>query len=395
VSLPNEFGSVSTGLVFEAPWVAEGSSRVVLGCSIDARWTNGTLGCQVKGACSETSITNLGHSDGNTDFRPVDDSSWSRIHLQKSWLDILTTYTQEKIPKQQNWNATTLESLLAGSRLVVDLLDPVRSQTDVWNEMIPGGLNRTITLEWILAALITDGLSREGSARIFNTTGPLSSWTILDYNKTGDFSNQLLFGGNPLQPPSAPNLTENRVSITITGYSYKASTLTDYLSIAVLFAHILFALSHIIELVITGRSSGCWDTVTELLALMQNSRPARNALRNTGAGIYELTTYAKVAAIRAVHPTDGNGTELPHIEVLFREDQEDPVELQELLENLKPLGSISSSHARTWSAGSSSAYLAATSGHERREYQGSLHSDLGRLTGEATTGYVRPEMLYG
>lgn len=261
--------------------------------------------------------------------------------------------------------------------------------------MNPEGLDRNITLEWILAALVTDGLSREGSARMFNTTGPLSSWAILDYNKTVDFSNQLLSGGNPLHTPSAPNLTENRVSIKITGYSYKASTLTDYLSMAVLFVHILFALSHILELVITGRSSGCWDTVTELLALMQNSRPTRNALRNTGAGIYELTTYAKVAVIRAVHPADGNGTDLPHTEVLFREDQAGPVELQELLENVKPFGSISSSHSKTWSAGSSSAYVAATTGYERREYQGSLHSELGRSTSETTAGLVQPNMLYG
>ena len=394
VPLPNKFGIVSTGLIFEAPWTAKGDSRVVLGCSIDARWTNGTIRCQANGHCSGPSITTLGPADGNTDFRPVNDSSWSHIYLQQSWLDVLTPYKQVETTQQRPWNATTLEKILAGSDLISGLSDRLRSQTEVWNELIPGGLNRTITLEWVLSALIANGLSREGSARAFDTTAPISSWTVSNYNKTADFGDQLLNGGHPLQRPSGANLTENRVSINITGYSYRASTLTDYLSMAVLFIHMLLAITHVIELLITHRSSGCWDTVTELLALMQNSRPARSALKNTCAGIKELKTYAQVAVIRAIYPANNHETELPYIELLFREDQQSPVELQDLLEET-PARSISSSHGKTSTVGSSNGYLSTTTGYGRENSQSAFHSDLRRSTVEATVELVRPNALYG
>lgn len=53
VFLSEQFGRVSTELLFEISWVDE-NSRVVLGCSIDARWANATILCadDVVGSCS-------------------------------------------------------------------------------------------------------------------------------------------------------------------------------------------------------------------------------------------------------------------------------------------------------------------------------------------------------
>ena len=397
VSLPEEFGTVSTGMIFEAPWTNNRSSRVVLGCSVDARWTNGSVKCDSKGACLTTGITNLGPAYGNSDFRPLDNTTWSPISLQRSWLNILTPYMQITTPEQQIWNATTLESILANAELVDGLTSLQTTQTNVWNKATPGALNRTITLEWIISAIVTDGLSRQGSTRVFNTTGPISTWTILDYNKTADFGNQLLRGGSPIQKPTIANVSKNRVFITITGYSYKAGNITDYLSIAVLFVHIVFALGHIIQLLVTGHSSGCWDTITELLALMHRSQPAPTTLKNTCAGIKELTTYAQVAVIRAIHQTNNNGTDAPHVEAVFLENPNMPIELRDLLEH-SPVRSVSPSHAKTWSGGASSTYLdATTTGYKSADSNNpfSVQRGRGRQMSDIRMEMVQANALYG
>ncbi|MCJ1353162.1 MAG: hypothetical protein MMC33_003147 [Icmadophila ericetorum] len=90
VSLPKKFGAVSTGLVLEAPWTANGESRVILGCSIDARWTTGDVASQDVGDSYVPSNfagnpTNLAATDDrHSEFRPKNDSSWIRIELQPS-----------------------------------------------------------------------------------------------------------------------------------------------------------------------------------------------------------------------------------------------------------------------------------------------------------------------
>lgn len=89
---------------------------------------------------------------------------------------------------------------------------------------------------------------------------------------------------------------------------------------------------------------------------MRNSRPAHSALKDSCAGIKELKTYAQIAVIRAIYPAQNRETKVSYVELLFREDQQSPIELQELLEE-PPARSISSSHGKMWSVGSSSAYL--------------------------------------
>ena len=69
-------------LFFGASQTANDDSRVELGYSIYARWTSGMTGCQIQGRCSGLSITDLGPADGYTNFQPVSDSTWSRIHLE-------------------------------------------------------------------------------------------------------------------------------------------------------------------------------------------------------------------------------------------------------------------------------------------------------------------------
>ncbi|MCJ1353161.1 MAG: hypothetical protein MMC33_003146 [Icmadophila ericetorum] len=258
-----------------------------------------------------------------------------------------------------------------------------------------GVLSQTETL----SALFADGLSREGSARVFNTNGPLSSWTIKDYNKTADFTDQLLKGGNPLEKPTVIDLTVERAAISITGYSYKASALTDYLSISILLIHILLALCHIIEMLITRQSSSCWDTVTELLALMQNSRPAPTALKNTCAGIMELGTFGKLAIIRATRP--GSSISLKqslHVEVLYREEEEESIEMQKLLGDSRSVGNSASSAPKPRDSLCIRLVSPSRSDHGRSHscHGSTLNGDDPFVTdSESTLERVQPNELYG
>ena len=117
--------------------------------------------------------------------------------------------------------------------------------------------------------------------------------------------------------------TTLRARITITGFCFKASVLSDYLSIALLLSHMFLALSHTTWLLGTGRSSSCWDSITELVALVQNSRPAPIVLKNTCAGIKRKHTFSIRARIRATAPITYETDERPnaeHVEVIFGPD---------------------------------------------------------------------------
>ena len=91
------------------------------------------------------------------------------------------------------------------------------------------------------------------------------------------------------------------------GYAYKASRATDYLSICVLLFHIIVALSHTIQVVLTRYSSASWDSAEELIVLAQVSRTDTKDLRHTSAGIKQLSTMALNTRIRASRSGVGGG----------------------------------------------------------------------------------------
>jgi hypothetical protein len=151
----------------------------------------------------------------------------------------------------------------------------------------------------------------------------VSEWSLLDYVPRPDFDSQVLGNEQALEKPFAPNITTFNWQLTIQGLSYRASFPTDYLSISVLLGHILLALGHTIWLLYRRQSSGCWDTITELVTLAQNSRPAHKVLKNTSTGIKYLGTFAKVGKIRVVREdnleNEHTTSPVPHIELVFRE----------------------------------------------------------------------------
>jgi hypothetical protein len=201
----------------------------------------------------------------------------------------------------------------------------LEASIEQWNGETPGAVNRTVALEWLLALVVTDALSRTGSEHILNTTGPVSSWTIRDYIHARDFQNELFRGGHALVRPNMdgqhPVATEAKLEITIGGFSYQATSLTDYLAIALLALHIVVSLSHVALLFRSGESSSAWASIAELLVLAQNSRPADVALRDANVGIGCAGTYAKMARVYTVTRWDADGRRegRANVELVFDE----------------------------------------------------------------------------
>lgn len=328
ITLPETFGAVSAGLVVVLPSGSNNDTRAVIGCSIDARWTDGsiitsdlrsfstssnlaanfkapvTLAPAIKGPPSAIGQPNY------SEFRPVILNPASRrISLQPDWL-YSSSAAGTASTSNSAWTANNLESFISGLSLADGLGQQTTNQVQFWNSEVHNAVNRTVALEWILALLTTDSLSRVGSEFALNSSGPTSTWTLKSYNKTSDFGSQLLKSrgvGTALQRPPVESVVEESIAITIGGYSYSATTLADYASIALLLIHIFLALCHMLYTVCyTSQSSSAWDTITELMVLMQNSRPANRKLRNTNAGILQAATYGAVGRLYATTTSNAN-----------------------------------------------------------------------------------------
>lgn len=90
-------------------------------------------------------------------------------------------------------------------------------------------------------------------------------------------------------------------------------TVTDHLSIGVLFSYILLALGHCAYLISRRQSFTAWERISELQTLAYNSRPS-SSLRNTSGGIEYNQTYGTLGKVRSRQNVNGNGD---HVEFIF------------------------------------------------------------------------------
>ncbi|KAF2111077.1 hypothetical protein BDV96DRAFT_634875 [Lophiotrema nucula] len=298
VHLPAAVGQTSAGLLIETPWNSQDDSRIVVGCSLDARWHHGSVdGTQGNTAVSGPDTQWGTKSELATPFRPLLGDDWVPIHLDDSWLSLLSPKATARNVDGTTTNLTTLETLLSNSALT-DNLTRLDNQISTWNTPVIGSSNRTIYLEWVTSLFIADGLSRWRTDKALNMTGPTSNWELLDYGKRDGFDDRLLDRKPSLRPPNNTAFVTFPARITINGLAYKAQSTTDYLAIAVLLTHMLLALIHTMWILSHRKSSSAWDSIGEMLALAYNSIPS-SALGNTSAGIRCLKTFGIVAAVRA------------------------------------------------------------------------------------------------
>ena len=223
--------------------------------------------------------------------------SWRRINITHDWFRALNFPLPNEIKDQNPPNTTSIEALILSLNL------PLNDSLVISR------------IEYAITTYFADALDRVGSWRILNITSPVynNSITLINCNKLPDFAARILLGKESFQRPQEPykSFTEFQMKQTISGYIYLAVTTTDFLALAVLFMHLLIALGHTVLILVTKRSSGCWDTLPELLALAQQSPPSKTALHNTATGIYKLGTSRQRTRLR-VSESDTEHVELQY-----------------------------------------------------------------------------------
>ena len=327
--LPREvFGPVSTGLLFEMPWLSgdnSTSSRVAVGCTIQAAWQNG-----VTTTTSETSYFAWFIENWQA-ISPSDNDTL--LELDLSWLKLLTPIAAESAPLntvESIINATGLSNffidcsspwgtILNSSGICVPNPSTEQKMTQFEQWSLDCNPAKLSLLENILATVVSDGLSRFNSILTFQPSAHLKDWGLIRPAASDDSWDTLPRGGAAFLPPDDPSkVFQLRTSFTLNGYAYYASSPTDYLAQVVVGVYALIAVIHVFwVLIVTRVSSGAWDTVLELVALCQNSPPT-DALRGTSAGIARMSTYKKLVRLRAVATSDESADE--RVALLFEDD---------------------------------------------------------------------------
>ncbi|KAI9807873.1 MAG: hypothetical protein M1825_005179 [Sarcosagium campestre] len=294
VSLPPEFGPVTTGIVVFGPSKDNSTARLGAGCSIDARWAEGiSWGVWefYDGACSSL-LKGAGLPSAenifNQDFKPSDSGDWRSISADPEWIQAVAPRINPNVGSSDDRSScTTLENFLNAADFNMD-----DRYADL-PEVMP-------YLEYMLSIFMTDVLSRVGHAKQWE--GDPDSL----YYFTADNGTQMKRFGDAVLEPHEPGFSYSKLSMSVrvNGYVMYARSAVELGAVAVLAAYLLIALTHTLSVLFWDkRTSGAWDTASELLALSQNSRPAPRALADTCAGVRHLGTLSQKARIVVVTGT--------------------------------------------------------------------------------------------
>lgn len=313
-------GTQTTGLFVELPWT--GKSRVGFGCAITGAWHNSTITSDRTANYDAWSavITGMEYTWHYPGLVENADSLQTNkfITLEDTWLELLTP----TIPSASNQSSamTTLEYILGKSgiadvisglrnnptlhwdhstnRCVYGLRDSDETDTQIWNSNDCGGGGEPAGkyVQLIVGSVVVDGLSRFGSHRASNidNSGELQ-WS---QQLPQTFNTSLLFRN---LPQSSSRFASQWLSVSVVGWAYYASQVSDYLALAVVCAYMALAGAHVFWLLYWKHwiSSGAWDSVTELLVLCKNSPPTvPSRLNNASAGIHRLGTFGTIVKVR-------------------------------------------------------------------------------------------------
>ena len=319
VSLP-EFHSVSIGAVLQSPWLSNNNSRLVIPCSVRAQWTPAHLRTEAFTFWQGWYPKNItfDHSypqKGSTLLDGSGKSARGAIAVDDAWLQTLTPQTPIGSPASFDWKPSTIESILSSMSLF-DTSKIGSSELEQWDP--ESDASKYNLLASVIESVFVDGLSRYNIDRMYTRDGDPSHWTFSGYVKDDDFESRLLGNQDAVKKLTQDAANKIEVNFAISGLSYR-NTLAQKLAMGVLFLHMAVAVLHIMWTVGRGKSSASWDSLTEIVVLAQNSKPA-NSLQNTCAGMKYSQTFAKKVSIR---PTRSfvNGKDADHLELLVEEEE--------------------------------------------------------------------------
>ncbi|KAK6375675.1 hypothetical protein LTS17_007497 [Exophiala oligosperma] len=323
VHLPDNFGAVSIGGVFESAWTQDKSSRVVIGCSAQAGWVPAVIQTDEYSFWTGWYPWGIKFGERTPAWTQIPSNqpqspTNGRVAMDDTWLELLTPSAPFVQPSQHDWVPSTLESVIDASALSEGLSNEQGlTFTQAWLNDGQSGISRTVFLEVIISSILVDGLSRVGLYKVFDTQGQEPRWSLSAFDPLPDFAKRILAGRNALRKPTQPSTQSTlHVKMEISGFALRAS-LAGFLSMAILSAHVLMAIGHIGCVFFFRESSTGWESISELIALTQNSRPAYSVLENTAAGIRSGQTYGRIANIRVKPTLDDSITD--HVELVFQD----------------------------------------------------------------------------
>ena len=295
---------LTTGAILQSAWSADNQSRLVTGCSVSAQWVPASIRSDAysfwQGWYPKAVWFGEGYPpNGGLLMNETSRSSRTAINTDQTWLDTLTPPTPVEGPGYHKWGPSTIESILGSVGITEGFGNNITALAQSWRNH--DNEDRSGLLAMVILSIFTDGLSRTGVNKLYESPVNRSQWKLLPYEKKDDFDRLILKGQRALKYPKDNDMF--LVEFGISGLSYSLS-LAQKLAMAVLFLHIAFALAHTLWTTLRGESSSCWDSTTEIMVLAQNSRPAMEALDNTAAGIQYSSTFSKKVIIRPTRPND-------------------------------------------------------------------------------------------
>ena len=334
VWIPTNMDSVTAGLVVLGPLTSDSATqRFGVACSIDARWNRAThiLTKSTTNALGNSgptiSVAQNGARNNKglvTKALPIDNGDWRHISAETEWLEALTPsvlpWTKvAKTASNESAVTTALANLYAAGGVNLSSENPKNAPVS--------------QIESITSTAMADAISRVGLAQQYGT--------LKYYTSFGKKCSHIKFGGArqfcPGPPPSdqftllafngfhtgkqGNRSDEPLLRSHPAGYAYKASRITDFLSIGVLLLHLIVALGHTLYLLLTRYSSASWDTVEELIVLAHVSRTDTRDLRNTSAGIKRFSTMGLNTRVRTSGSGAGGGEE--KVELLIGGEDEE------------------------------------------------------------------------
>ena len=328
IELPEDpFNGTAIGAVVLLPRASGNTTQEVLMCNLGAGWGTSKLNMSTFGGGSQfvNSEVDLNAEELNAENSPQNFTAPfapnaeedSESEENQSYLPVfpqrLVTVTEDWAqylnPSVSDSNTTVFHRLMAHELLVPDI---------------------STTAKIVLAGLLANGLARIGSTS--QLQGTLK--TVLQPDGSEGLDGNYWFSGKGdafiVDPVESKDWLKLRVYTTFEGFAYNTIGATPKVAICILLAYCVVALAHILYAGITGISSTCWDSISEVTALAVNSTPSA-LLRNTCAGITELDIFktpVRVLAFRDNENSDGE-----HLELVFGDLDEKSIQHQVIKKN--------------------------------------------------------------
>lgn len=333
IELPQDpFNGSAIGAIILFPRSLANSTRELIVCTLGAGWGSSILNTSSDSNTDMSSVVDL--SVINTNREESLNTTVSEIYPAPPAEDKATNsisafflpyFPQQPIFVTEAWANYLNPFVSASNTTVIDILmSPYSPDSDQDPEELVSTAEDALIL--LLANdLFTIGAKGTLQGEIKTSIGPDGDEKIDGgywYSGKGDMF--------IVDSEESKNWAKLRVDFTINGYAYNIRSASSKVAISFLIAYCVLALSHILYAAISGKRSlrflvldsiindlgifsTCWDSIGEVTALAINSTPT-TLLRNTCAGIMELSIYKLPVRVLAVRDSEGDGE---HLELVF------------------------------------------------------------------------------